>query len=188
MNPHISSFLTFLHSNALSKGQFDYCIPQLVLSDLKAGLVTDEYKKSDNKDNKPLIKEGRFWIEHSQGRKHTKEDAKTVMIQILNVVAFFISKVSYTEISNPRILFVPFKEGTSRLKAIYFGFSDYVRPSSLSTLTLSPPRLADAESSTKDMLLLSVDRSDKVTCTKLQSFIEELKQPIYFTTMWSSPS
>ncbi|KAF2585205.1 hypothetical protein F2Q70_00035844 [Brassica cretica] len=187
MNPHISSFLTFLHSNALSKGQFDYCIPQLVLSDLKAGLVTDEYKKSDNKDNKPLIKEGRFWIEHSQGRKHTKEDAKTVMIQILNVVAFFHLQGLLKTVWN-RILFVPFKEGTSRLKAIYFGFSDYVRPSSLSTLTLSPPRLADAESSTKDMLLLSVDRSDKVTCTKLQSFIEELKQPIYFTTMWSSPS
>ncbi|CAF1935052.1 unnamed protein product [Brassica napus] len=42
--------------------------------------------------------------------------------------------------------------------------------------------LSDAESSTKDRLLLPVDRSDKVTCTKLQSFIEELKRPIYFTT------
>ncbi|KAJ4903426.1 hypothetical protein Rs2_17377 [Raphanus sativus] len=31
-------------------------------------------------------------------------------------------------------------------------------------------------------LLLPVDKSDKVTCTKLQSFIEELKQPLYFTT------
>lgn len=35
---------------------------------------------------------------------------------------------------------------------------------------------------TQDRLLLPVDKSDKVTCTKLQSFIEELKQPLYFTT------
>ena len=35
---------------------------------------------------------------------------------------------------------------------------------------------------TQDRLLLPIDRSDKVTCTKLQSFIEELKQLIYFTT------
>ncbi|KAH0853233.1 hypothetical protein HID58_093356 [Brassica napus] len=34
----------------------------------------------------------------------------------------------------------------------------------------------------QDRLLLPIDRSDKVTCTKLQSFIEELKQLIYFTT------
>ncbi|KAG2247641.1 hypothetical protein Bca52824_087269 [Brassica carinata] len=50
------------------------------------------------------------------------------------------------------------------------------------TFKITVTRLADAESSTKDRLLLPVDRSDKVTCTKLQSFIEELKRPIYFTT------
>ncbi|KAH0882170.1 hypothetical protein HID58_058266 [Brassica napus] len=95
------------------------------------------------------------------GGKYTKEDAKTVMIQILNVVAFcHLQGVVHRDLK-PEVITVT---------------------SSLSTISLSPPRLADAESSTKDRLLLPVDRSDKVTCTKLQSFIEELKRPIYFTT------
>ncbi|RID51914.1 hypothetical protein BRARA_H02547 [Brassica rapa] len=42
--------------------------------------------------------------------------------------------------------------------------------------------MSDAESSTKDSLLLRVDRDDKVTCMDIQdgSFTEELKRLIYF--------
>lgn len=91
-----------------------------------------------------------------RGGKYTEEDAKTVMIQILNVVAFchlqgvvhrdlkpevikavYISTYTfnvhcdrnevYLNSMDQNFLFTS-KEDTSQLKAIDFGLSDYVRP------------------------------------------------------------
>lgn len=64
----------------------------------------------------------------SRGGKYTEEDAKTVMIQILNVVAFcHLQGVVHRDLKPENFLFTS-KEDTSQLKAIDFGLSDYVRP------------------------------------------------------------
>ncbi|KAG2329421.1 hypothetical protein Bca4012_021016 [Brassica carinata] len=66
------------------------------------------FKKDDNKSllmlftKQRLCEEGEIWIEYSRSRKYTEEDAKTVMIQILNVVHVVISEVLYIENSNLR--------------------------------------------------------------------------------------
>ncbi|XP_018448471.1 CDPK-related kinase 5 isoform X2 [Raphanus sativus] len=64
----------------------------------------------------------------SRGGKYTEEDAKTVMIQILNVVAFcHLQGVVHRDLKPENFLYAS-KEDTSQLKAIDFGLSDYVRP------------------------------------------------------------
>ncbi|XP_051119309.1 CDPK-related protein kinase [Andrographis paniculata] len=64
----------------------------------------------------------------SRGGKYTEEDAKAVMIQILNVVAFcHLQGVVHRDLKPENFLFTS-KEETSLLKAIDFGLSDFVRP------------------------------------------------------------
>ncbi|KAL0450311.1 UNVERIFIED_CONTAM: CDPK-related kinase [Sesamum latifolium] len=62
------------------------------------------------------------------GGKYTEEDAKTVMIQILNVVAFcHLQGVVHRDLKPENFLFTS-KEENSLLKAIDFGLSDFVKP------------------------------------------------------------
>ncbi|XP_010550381.1 PREDICTED: CDPK-related kinase 5 isoform X2 [Tarenaya hassleriana] len=64
----------------------------------------------------------------SRGGKYTEEDAKAVVIQILNVVAFcHLQGVVHRDLKPENFLFTS-KEENSQLKAIDFGLSDYVRP------------------------------------------------------------
>ncbi|KAI3462769.1 hypothetical protein Pfo_019432 [Paulownia fortunei] len=64
----------------------------------------------------------------SRGGKYTEDDAKTVMIQILNVVAFcHLQGVVHRDLKPENFLFTS-KEENSILKAIDFGLSDFVKP------------------------------------------------------------
>ncbi|XP_010558347.1 PREDICTED: CDPK-related kinase 5-like [Tarenaya hassleriana] len=64
----------------------------------------------------------------SRGGKYTEEDAKAVMIQIFNVVAYcHLQGVVHRDLKPENFLFMS-KEENSQLKAIDFGLSDYVRP------------------------------------------------------------
>ncbi|KAL7135541.1 hypothetical protein ABFS83_11G104300 [Erythranthe nasuta] len=64
----------------------------------------------------------------SRGGKYTEEDAKVVMMQILNVVAFFhLQGVVHRDLKPENFLFKT-KEESSALKAIDFGLSDFVKP------------------------------------------------------------
>ncbi|KAL9151992.1 hypothetical protein ABFS82_11G088900 [Erythranthe guttata] len=64
----------------------------------------------------------------SRGGKYTEEDAKVVMMQILNVVAFFhLQGVVHRDLKPENFLFKT-KEENSALKAIDFGLSDFVKP------------------------------------------------------------
>ncbi|WZZ27217.1 hypothetical protein YC2023_010618 [Brassica napus] len=131
--------------------------------------------------------------------KYTKEDAKTVTIQILNVVAFcHLQGVVHRDLKPEVNSLCTFKEDTSQLKAIYFGFSDYceqVRSSQIYIIFHLIQKMkylyihyypapltvlqANAESSTKDRLLLPVDRSDKVTCAHKATIIHRRTQAAY---------
>ncbi|KAL1558914.1 CDPK-related protein kinase-like [Salvia divinorum] len=64
----------------------------------------------------------------SRGGKYTEEDAKLVMIQILNVVSFcHLQGVVHRDLKPENFLFTS-KEEDSTLKAIDFGLSDFVKP------------------------------------------------------------
>ncbi|XP_048232571.1 CDPK-related kinase 5 [Ricinus communis] len=64
----------------------------------------------------------------SRGGKYTEVDAKAVLIQILNVVAFcHLQGVVHRDLKPENFLFT-LKEESSQLKAIDFGLSDFVRP------------------------------------------------------------
>ncbi|XP_048320976.1 CDPK-related kinase 7 isoform X2 [Ziziphus jujuba] len=64
----------------------------------------------------------------SRGGKYSEEDAKAVMVQILNVVAFcHLQGVVHRDLKPENFLFVS-KDENSTLKAIDFGLSDYVKP------------------------------------------------------------
>ncbi|KAK4839722.1 hypothetical protein QYF36_024357 [Acer negundo] len=64
----------------------------------------------------------------SRGGKYSEEDAKAVMVQILNVVAFcHFQGVVHRDLKPENFLFTT-KEDNSPLKAIDFGLSDYVKP------------------------------------------------------------
>ncbi|KAI3882131.1 hypothetical protein MKW92_022012 [Papaver armeniacum] len=64
----------------------------------------------------------------SRGGKYSEEDAKAVMVQILNVVAFcHLQGVVHRDLKPENFLFST-KDDTSPLKAIDFGLSDYVKP------------------------------------------------------------
>ncbi|GER35677.1 calcium-dependent protein kinase (CDPK) family protein [Striga asiatica] len=64
----------------------------------------------------------------SRGGKYAENDAKTVMIQILNVVSFcHLQGVVHRDLKPENFLFTS-KEENSLLKAIDFGLSDFVKP------------------------------------------------------------
>ncbi|KAK6923014.1 Protein kinase domain [Dillenia turbinata] len=64
----------------------------------------------------------------SRGGKYTEDDAKAVMIQILNVVAFcHLQGVVHRDLKPENFLFTT-KDENSQLKAIDFGLSDFVKP------------------------------------------------------------
>lgn len=64
----------------------------------------------------------------SRGGKYSEDDAKAVLIQILNVVAFFhLQGVVHRDLKPENFLFTS-KDEYSPLKAIDFGLSDFVKP------------------------------------------------------------
>uniref|UniRef100_A0A803KSE8 non-specific serine/threonine protein kinase n=1 Tax=Chenopodium quinoa TaxID=63459 RepID=A0A803KSE8_CHEQI len=64
----------------------------------------------------------------SRGGKYTEEDAKAVLIQILNVVSFcHLQGVVHRDLKPENFLFTS-KDEDSSLKAIDFGLSDFVKP------------------------------------------------------------
>ncbi|KAI3813345.1 hypothetical protein L1987_18066 [Smallanthus sonchifolius] len=64
----------------------------------------------------------------SRGGKYTEDDAKVVLIQILNVVAFcHLQGVVHRDLKPENFLFTS-KDENSQLKAIDFGLSDFVKP------------------------------------------------------------
>lgn len=64
----------------------------------------------------------------ARGGKYSEEDAKAVMVQILNVTAFcHLQGVVHRDLKPENFLFIS-KEENSPLKAIDFGLSDYVKP------------------------------------------------------------
>ncbi|PPS07296.1 hypothetical protein GOBAR_AA13350 [Gossypium barbadense] len=64
----------------------------------------------------------------SRGGKYTEDDAKAVMIQILNVVAFcHLQGVVHRDLKPENFLFTS-KDENSQLKAIDFGLSDFAKP------------------------------------------------------------
>ncbi|KAL4314240.1 hypothetical protein HN873_050364 [Arachis hypogaea] len=64
----------------------------------------------------------------SRGGKYTEEDAKAVLRQILNVVAFcHLQGVVHRDLKPENFLFTS-KDDNSELKAIDFGLSDFVKP------------------------------------------------------------
>ncbi|KAL4582357.1 hypothetical protein LXL04_006904 [Taraxacum kok-saghyz] len=64
----------------------------------------------------------------SRGGKYSEDDAKSVLIQILNVVAFcHLQGVVHRDIKPENFLFTS-KDENSLLKAIDFGLSDFVKP------------------------------------------------------------
>ncbi|CAI9765707.1 unnamed protein product [Fraxinus pennsylvanica] len=64
----------------------------------------------------------------SRGGKYSEEDAKAVMVQILNVVAYcHLQGVVHRDLKPENFLFTS-KDENSLLKAIDFGLSDYVKP------------------------------------------------------------
>ncbi|CAK8577529.1 unnamed protein product [Lathyrus sativus] len=64
----------------------------------------------------------------SRGGKYSEDDAKAVMVQILNVVAFcHLQGVVHRDLKPENFLYTS-KDESSELKAIDFGLSDFVRP------------------------------------------------------------
>ncbi|KAK3195711.1 hypothetical protein Dsin_027021 [Dipteronia sinensis] len=64
----------------------------------------------------------------SRGGKYTEDDAKAVLVQILNVVAFcHIQGVVHRDLKPENFLYTS-EDENSQLKAIDFGLSDFVRP------------------------------------------------------------
>ncbi|KAL3525717.1 hypothetical protein ACH5RR_014089 [Cinchona calisaya] len=64
----------------------------------------------------------------SRGGKYGEDDAKAVMIQILNIVAFcHLQGVVHRDLKPENFLFTS-KDENSQLKAIDFGLSDFVKP------------------------------------------------------------
>ncbi|KAL6211664.1 hypothetical protein ACLB2K_016887 [Fragaria x ananassa] len=64
----------------------------------------------------------------SRGGKYSEDDAKTVMVQILNVVAFcHLQGVVHRDLKPENFLYTA-KDESSPLKAIDFGLSDFAKP------------------------------------------------------------
>eukprot|EP00249_Psilotum_nudum_P014208 c24722_g1_i1 orf=611-2092(+) len=64
----------------------------------------------------------------SRGGKYSEEDAKPIVIQILNIVAFcHLQGVVHRDLKPENFLFTT-KDENAQLKAIDFGLSDFIRP------------------------------------------------------------
>ncbi|XP_014510610.1 CDPK-related kinase 5 [Vigna radiata var. radiata] len=90
----------------------------------------DAYEDNDNVYIVMELCEGGELLDRilSRGGKYTEDDAKAVMIQILNVVAFcHLQGVVHRDLKPENFLFTS-KEENSELKAIDFGLSDFVKP------------------------------------------------------------
>ncbi|XP_027345960.1 CDPK-related kinase 5-like isoform X2 [Abrus precatorius] len=89
----------------------------------------DAYEDNDNVYIVMELCEGGELLDRilSRGGKYTEEDAKAVMIQILNVVAFcHLQGVVHRDLKPENFLFTS-KDENSDLKAIDFGLSDFVK-------------------------------------------------------------
>ncbi|KAI4386695.1 hypothetical protein MLD38_004606 [Melastoma candidum] len=90
----------------------------------------DAYEDNDNVYIVMELCEGGELLDRilSRGGKYTEDDAKAVLIQILNVVAFcHLQGVVHRDLKPENFLFSS-KDENSSLKAIDFGLSDYVKP------------------------------------------------------------
>ncbi|XP_027360537.1 CDPK-related kinase 5-like [Abrus precatorius] len=90
----------------------------------------DAYEDDDNVYIVMELCEGGELLDRilSRGGKYTEEDAKTVLRQILNVVAFcHLQGVVHRDLKPENFLFTS-KDENSELKAIDFGLSDFVKP------------------------------------------------------------
>ncbi|KAH9711781.1 CDPK-related kinase 5 [Citrus sinensis] len=99
----------------------------------------DAYEDNDNVYVVMELCEGGELLDRilSRGGKYTEDDAKAVMIQILNVVAFcHLQGVVHRDLKPENFLFTT-KDENSVLKAIDFGLSDFVRPGFTSLLNES---------------------------------------------------
>ncbi|MED6160361.1 CDPK- kinase 5 [Stylosanthes scabra] len=90
----------------------------------------DAYEDQDNVYIVMELCEGGELLDRilSRGGKYTEEDAKAVLVQILNVVAFcHLQGVVHRDLKPENFLFAS-KDENSELKAIDFGLSDFVKP------------------------------------------------------------
>lgn len=90
----------------------------------------DAYEDNDNVYIVMELCEGGELLDRilSRGGKYTEDDAKAVMIQILNVVAFcHLQGVVHRDLKPENFLFTT-EDENSVLKAIDFGLSDFVKP------------------------------------------------------------
>ncbi|RDX80619.1 CDPK-related kinase 5, partial [Mucuna pruriens] len=90
----------------------------------------DAYEDQDNVYIVMELCEGGELLDRilSRGGKYTEEDAKAVLRQILNVVAFcHLQGVVHRDLKPENFLFTS-KDENSKLKAIDFGLSDFVKP------------------------------------------------------------
>ncbi|KAL5659421.1 hypothetical protein ACJX0J_032584 [Zea mays] len=90
----------------------------------------DAYEDNDNVYIVMELCEGGELLDRilSRGGKYSEDDAKAVLVQILNVVAFcHIQGVVHRDLKPENFLFTS-KDDDSHLKAIDFGLSDFVKP------------------------------------------------------------
>ncbi|XP_048337092.2 CDPK-related protein kinase isoform X1 [Ziziphus jujuba] len=90
----------------------------------------DAFEDSDNVYIVMELCEGGELLDRilSRGGKYTEDDAKTVIVQILNVVAFcHLQGVVHRDLKPENFLYTS-KDENSKLKAIDFGLSDFVKP------------------------------------------------------------
>uniref|UniRef100_A0A804MT29 Protein kinase domain-containing protein n=1 Tax=Zea mays TaxID=4577 RepID=A0A804MT29_MAIZE len=90
----------------------------------------DAYEDNDNVYIVMELCEGGELLDRilSRGGKYSEDDAKAVLVQILNVVAFcHIQGVVHRDLKPENFLFTS-KDENSHLKAIDFGLSDFVKP------------------------------------------------------------
>ncbi|RWR84118.1 CDPK-related kinase 5 [Cinnamomum micranthum f. kanehirae] len=93
-------------------------------------LFYDAYEDHDNVYIVMELCEGGELLDRilSRGGKYSEDDAKTVMVQILNVVSFcHLQGVVHRDLKPENFLYAS-KDENSQLKAIDFGLSDFVRP------------------------------------------------------------
>ncbi|KAG8079707.1 hypothetical protein GUJ93_ZPchr0007g3225 [Zizania palustris] len=90
----------------------------------------DAYEDNDNVYIVMELCEGGELLDRilSRGGKYSEDDAKAVLVQILNVVSFcHIQGVVHRDLKPENFLFTS-KDENSQLKAIDFGLSDFVKP------------------------------------------------------------
>ncbi|CAO2830838.1 unnamed protein product [Amaranthus hypochondriacus] len=92
--------------------------------------IYDAYEDSDNVYIVMELCRGGELLDRilSRGGKYTEDDAKAVLLQILNVVSFcHLQGVVHRDLKPENFLFIS-KDEDSLLKAIDFGLSDFVKP------------------------------------------------------------